>query len=76
MSGEITAREYPTAGVASRDAILASVDLGNDAALKTSDCFTQVGPELGVPIWSNSADLYPVRLHDNLGNGKIWTLPV
>lgn len=76
MSGETTTKQYPTAGVANRTAIPTSVDLGNCAALKTTESFAQAGLELGVPTWSDGADLDPACLYANLGNGKTWPLPL
>lgn len=70
MSGETAAKECPSAGVANRTAIPTSVDLGNDAASKATECFAQVGQERGVSTWSSGADLDPACFHDNLGNGK------
>lgn len=76
MSGETTAKQYPTAGVANRTAIPISVDLGNDAALKTIEFFAQAGLGLSEPTWPNGADLDPACLYANLGNGKTWSLPL
>lgn len=61
-------------GIADFSGIETTANPGVYASLADSDFFGQVRVELGVPTWSNGADLDPAWLHENLATDLPWSI--
>ena len=62
-------------GVLDCSAVRAPGDHGIFAPLADADFFAQVTVDLGVLTWPNGADLDPSWIHEELGAGKLWSVP-
>lgn len=65
-----------TSGIVDMSVLVSSPDAGIYAALKSADLFQQVSIEHGAITWPNGADLDPAWVHEEVGQHKIWSIPV
>ena len=65
-----------TSGVADLSGLKSSRNCGIFEALKDPAYFDQASLELGVVTWPNGADLDPAWMHEEMGSGKTWSVPI
>jgi hypothetical protein len=65
-----------TSGVVDMSALVSSPCAGIFAALKNIQLFQQVSIEHGALTWPNGADLDPAWVHEEIGQNKLWSVPV
>lgn len=65
-----------TAGTVDMSQLIFSEKAGIYSALKDAQLFNQVRIELGALTWQNGADIDPVWLHEEIGKGGTWCIPI